>query len=125
MKLHLDRPSGTNRITAYGPGFVVVNEERIEGAVIVSPERLIREWPPRCFEELDASSMEHVVGLAPAIALLGTGATHRFPPTEVLASLMERRIGVEVMSTAAACHTYNILMAEDRAVAAMLLPIEA
>ena len=36
-------------------------------------------------------------------------------------ALSEARIGVEVMDLQAACRTYNILMAEERKVAAALL----
>jgi len=65
-----------------------------------------------------------VARLAPAVALLGTGAEQHFPSPELLAPLTSAGVGVEVMTTAAACRTYNILMAEGREVAAMLLMME-
>jgi uncharacterized protein len=58
---------------------------------------------------------------APEIVLLGTGPRLRFPSPAVYASLLKARIGVEVMDTAAACRTYNILAAEGRRVAAALM----
>ena len=55
------------------------------------------------------------------ILLLGTGLRQRFPAPALLRPLIERRIGVEVMDSFAACRTYNILMAEGREVAAAII----
>ena len=53
--------------------------------------------------------------------IFGSGQRLRFPPPALIRPLIERRIGVETMDTAAACRTYNVLAAEHRAVAAALL----
>ena len=53
--------------------------------------------------------------------ILGTGASQKFPPPATLRPLIEAGIGFEIMDTAAACRTYNILVAEDRNVAAALI----
>jgi uncharacterized protein len=59
--------------------------------------------------------------MKPEIVLLGTGATFVFPDPARLAPLRDARVGVEVMDTAAACRTYNILLAEGRNVVAALI----
>ena len=59
--------------------------------------------------------------LAPEIVLLGTGPKQRFPHPRLTRALGQQRIGFEVMDVQAACRTYNILMAEERRVAAALL----
>ena len=46
---------------------------------------------------------------------------HRGRHVGLLAPLVEAGLGWEVMDTGAACRTYNILMAEERKVAAALL----
>ena len=53
--------------------------------------------------------------------LLGTGARQRFPHPRLTAPLAQAGIGLEVMDLQAACRTYNILVAEERKVAAALL----
>jgi len=53
--------------------------------------------------------------------LLGTGSRQRFPRPALYVALTRARIGVEVMDTAAACRTYNILTAEGRRVVAAVL----
>ena len=62
----------------------------------------------------------HVIAQRPEIVLIGTGTRQRFPERSILTALLTRRIGVEVMDTAAACRTFNILVAEDRRVVAAL-----
>jgi uncharacterized protein len=60
--------------------------------------------------------------LRPELVVFGSGARLRFPPTALLRSLIDARIGIETMDTAAACRTYNVLASERRAVVAALLP---
>ncbi len=123
MKLHTDAGTATYRISAYGPGYITVNEERVTRSMIIMPERLVRDWPPQSYEELTAQHLRILLEHRPEIVLLGTGARQRFPQASLTAPLHEQRIGLEVMDTAAACRTYNILMAEDRRVLAGLLII--
>jgi uncharacterized protein len=120
MKLHSDRHSG-NTITAHGAGFIAVNGRRLYRSCLVLPDRLDEAWGPARFEELAAEHLSALTVLAGTIILLGTGARQRFPAPALLRPLIEAGIGVEVMDTGAACRTYNILMAEGRAVAAALI----
>jgi uncharacterized protein len=59
--------------------------------------------------------------LGAEIVLLGTGPRQRFPHPRLTAELARAGIGLEVMDLQAACRTYNILVAEERKVAAALL----
>ncbi len=121
MKLHADTYSGQNTVTAYGSGFVAINGRRYERSLVVTPDSLDPEWPASTLDELRA---EHLAPLAASgcdVVLLGTGARQRFPSPAILRPMIEARIGVEVMDTAAACRTYNVLMAEGRKVVAVLI----
>ncbi|HXR59504.1 MAG TPA: MTH938/NDUFAF3 family protein, partial [Burkholderiales bacterium] len=73
------------------------------------------------FDALAEPDFEVFQGLGLEILLIGTGPTQRFPHPRLTRALMEKRIGVEVMDTQAACRTYNILIAEGRRVAAAIL----
>lgn len=121
MKLHLTQAAGQNLFTAYGAGYVQVNQQRFESSVIVMPEQLITDWSPRSLEQLSAAHFEHIASLQPEIVLLGTGNMLRFPHPRLSVALSQARIGLEVMDTYAAARTYNILMGEGRLVAAALL----
>ena len=123
MKLHLETGDGTNLIRAYGPGYVVVNRERYTRSLVVTPDRVVADWPPQGFAELHAAHFAALCALEPEVVLFGTGASLRFPPPALLAALIDIGVGVEVMDTAAACRTYNILVSEGRRVIAALFPI--
>ena len=120
MKLHAAGPTGLNTITGYGEGYVAVNGERRESSVIVLPDRLVA-WEAREFSELAPEHFRVFEALEVEIVLLGTGPTQRFPHPRLTAALAAKRIGLEVMDVQAACRTYNILVAEERKVAAALL----
>ena len=111
------------QIRAYAPGRISVNEAMLTGSCIVAPDTLVEDWPPQRFEDLSLEHFQVALTLKPEILLIGTGATQRFLPPELLAALSRSGVGVEVMDTAAACRTYNILLNEDRKVVAALLMI--
>lgn len=121
MKLHLTQAAGQNIFTAYGEGYVQVNQQRFETSVIVMPSQLITDWQPRTLDELTEAHFAHLATLQPEIVLLGTGNMLRFPHPRISSPLSQANIGFEVMDTFAAARTYNILMGEGRRVAAALL----
>jgi uncharacterized protein len=121
LKLHLTGATGLNMFTAYGEGYVAVNNRRIGRSVIVLPDRLIEDWPASTFAALTAEHLSVLAGLGREIILIGTGRTLRFAPPAVTRSLVEAGVGFEFMDIQAACRTYNILVSEERKVAAALL----
>jgi uncharacterized protein len=121
VKLHRESATSLNTFTGYGEGYVKVNDERFEKSVVVLPERVIADWAPASFDALTADHLALLVDLEREIILLGTGSRLRFPRPEILKPLIRAGIGVEVMDVQAACRTYNILMAEERKIAAALV----
>ena len=87
------------------------------------PEGDITPWDPPADGKLMPSHLEGKLSPAPEIVLFGTGSTQRLPGPESLVAFNRAGMGLEAMDTAAACRTYNILMAEGRLVAAVLLPV--
>ena len=120
MKLHASSPTALNTFSGYGEGYVLINGQRHEGSMIVMPERM-QPWDVAGFDALKETDFEVFLELKLEILLLGTGPKQRFPHPRLTRALAQRRIGVEVMDLQAACRTYNILMAEERIVAAALL----
>lgn len=110
---------GRQIIERYGPtGF------RVSGTIHLGP---ILVFADRTLVWDDAAMTEE--GLVPVIEhggveLLLLGLGRRMVPVAALlrASLRSKGIAVEAMDTGAACRTYNLLLAEDRRVAAALLP---
>ena len=124
MRFAEDDNPGRYQIRSYSAGEIAVNDERLTRSLVVSAARLIRDWPPQRFEDITREDLGIAAGLDPEILILGTGARVRFPHPSLVAGLQAQGIGVEVMDTAAACRTYNVLASEQRHVVAALLMIE-
>jgi uncharacterized protein len=95
--------------------------EELTTSFIMTPSQLIRNWPPQSVDEICADHLEVITELKPEVLLIGTGDTLTFPDVKLTYQLMEQGIGVEVMDTAAACRTYNVLMHESRRVVLALV----
>jgi len=120
VKLHASTPSALNTFTAYGEGYVMVNSQRFESNLIVLPEKIL-PWEVADFGALKESDFQIFFDMNLEILLLGTGPKQRFPHPRLGQALAAKRVGIEAMDLQAACRTYNILMAEERRVAAALL----
>lgn len=132
-------------IRAYAPGEVVItepltsefiveaaqagnrrpllNRRTLSRSAIVTPKILIDDWRPQAPNELNIQDVMVLAELEPEVLLVGTGRALTWPDHALLAPLRDRTIGFEIMDTAAACRTYNILMFEGRRVAAALMMI--
>lgn len=125
VKLQPDTTIGLYQIRAYSGGTIIINDRSLERSCVVMPDRLLTDWPPQRMAELTADHLAVVADLAPELVLVGSGRQSRFPPRELLAPLLAKGIGCEVMDTAAACRSYAVLAAEGRRVAAALMPPDA
>jgi uncharacterized protein len=93
---------------------------RVANPLIVAPDTLISPWAAPTFEALSFADFSPLLALNPTLVVFGSGVRFRFPATPILVAFSQARIGFEVMDTAAACRTYNVLMSEGRNVAAAL-----
>ncbi|HUK61475.1 MAG TPA: Mth938-like domain-containing protein [Stellaceae bacterium] len=112
-------------IESYGRASFRVSGIVHECAILVFTDRTI-PLTVRAIGEMTAETLAPLFARAGGveILLLGCGARMLLVPRELRARLKEVGIVVDAMDTGAACRTYNILMAEDRRVAAVLLPSE-
>ena len=108
-------------ITAYGPGWISVDADKITSSVIISSRGQRIAWDCSRFEDLTPAHFAQLAELDAEVVIFGSGARNRFPPPDWLQPLMARRMGLETMDTQAACRTYNILAGEGRNVVAALL----
>lgn len=120
MKLTDERSAGVNTVRSYSPGSVKVGDTVLTRSCLISPNELITDWRPQSLEDLTLEDLDAVLALKPEIVILGAGMKQRFPPTQLMASLLSRNIGCDVMDTGAACRTYNVLVSEGREVVAAL-----
>ena len=121
MKLHPDQPQATYHVTAHGPGFVDIAQVRHHSGVCVVADAPPRPWAVDGFDALCEADFAQLADLGVELVLIGTGLRQRFPRAALLRALIARGIGFEIMNTAAACRTYNVLIGEGRRSAAALL----
>jgi len=121
LKFQPDRTDGVNTITRHDPSSIWVGLLSFGTSVLVPWKGEVRPWAPERIDQLQAAHFEQVLALQPELVIFGSGTRHRFIAPALVRCLIEQRIGVEMMDTAAACRTYNILAGEGRAVLAALL----
>ncbi len=121
MKLQSDPHSGANTITGYGDGYIEINKIPYSHAVLLSSDGEILEWARKSFDDLSPADFTQMASLKPELIIIGTGKRQRFPKPELLKTLIEAKVGFEVMDSQAACRTYNILVGEGRQVLLALI----
>jgi uncharacterized protein len=116
---------GRAPIEAYGNGGFRFADMSHRGSLLCLPSG-IYGWEPKDPAALTAEDFARVVAEADDIEILlvGSGAELRPIPKPLRAALKEAGISADPMSTGAAVRTFNVLLAEDRAVAAALIAVD-
>lgn len=116
---------GKAAIEAYGNGGFRFADMSHRGSLLVLPSG-IHGWEPADPLELKASDFDKLLAEADRVEILlvGMGKDLRPLPAALRAALKEAGISADPMSTGAAVRTYNVLLAEDRAVAAALIAVD-
>ena len=119
------RYPGRAPIDAYGNGGFRFAEMSHRGSILCLPSG-IYAWPPTEPGKLEPAAFAPVLAEKSALGLLllGTGRSQQFPDPEVRRAFTEAGVALEVMSTGAACRTYNVLLAEGRPAGAALLAVD-
>lgn len=108
-------------IQSYDSGMIQINHQVYTQAVTIHANQ-VAVSSITDVSGLELMDWHQVVEMKPEIVLLGTGERQFFLHPKITATLASQGIGVETMSTAAACRTYMILRSEGRNVWAWLLP---
>lgn len=101
-------------IRSYQPGKIEINETLLTQSFVITPEALVYPW--------NKDDFRIFLQFSPEVIILGTGQAWQIIPPEKLSLFYEHKIGVEVMSSGAACRTFNVLASENRRVAAGIIP---
>ncbi len=104
------------------PDGIRIGETDYAGTIALTEDTVFADWTDKGFDELAAQDFDRLVALEPDVILLGTGARGRFAPRELAIRFARAGIGFEVMDTAAAARTFNVLAGEGRRVIAVLFP---
>lgn len=123
MQLTMENTGDANRIERYHPGAVVINGVTHANTVAVGPTWLQSPWGPDQLALLAPEHLQSLIERRPEVILIGTGAVQQFPPRALMRLAIQSGIGLEAMTTAAACRTFTVLTAEQRDVLAVLFMI--
>ena len=121
MELQLENQRSGHRVDSFVDNAVVVGYVRYTTSLIITPEKVVRDWPPQHSDQLTPDDFGLILDLEPELILVGTGNELRFPDSVILKGVIRARIGIDFMDSRAACRTYNILAAEGRNVAAGII----
>ncbi len=124
MDLTLQQPEDYLFVRELSDQGIRVGEDWYTKPLIISAKQLISDWNVDDVQNMDENNLERIFELSAEIVLLGTGAKQHFPSPELMMMFHSRDIGIEIMSTDAACRTFNVLVAEERRVVAALMPVE-
>ena len=115
---------GRKLISGYGDSGFRLGDERVEGSILLFPEQVLT-WPVVHADEITPENLAPVLAAADQvdILLLGLGERPGMLSAGLRKALCEQGIAAEIMPTGAACRTFNVLVAEDRPVAAALIAV--
>jgi uncharacterized protein len=123
MKFQPDALDGVNVIARLEPGRLWVHQTPFQTSLLVPWRGEVEAWPVRDPAQLTAEHFARILAWSPELVVFGSGERQRFVHPSLHAALIERRIGIETMDTAAAARTFNVLVTEGRRVlGAFLLP---
>jgi uncharacterized protein len=108
-------------IQSYDMGGIKIQDILYSDSLIIAPSGIYPHWRPTNVAELTQTDLQCLLDLTPEVILLGTGSRLSFPHRDLLAWVAQYGFGLEIMDSAAACRTYNLLLAEGRQVVAGLL----
>ena len=117
-------PLGRQLIQSYGDGRFTISNQIYDHPVIVFPEQTVF-WEPNNLTAPTLDSFEPVFDSDPTvdILLVGCGPVTIFIPPVFQQKMKETGVVLEPMDTGSACRTYNVLLTEERRVAAALIPV--
>ena len=123
MKLTITDDSQVYTISAYSEGEFTVRGEVLSGSHVIWPNKSPQPWQLKKISDLAQDSFDIIASENVETVILGTGKTLIFPDDHWLEHFYNQSVGIEIMDTAAACRTYNILVSEDRNILAALIPV--
>ena len=121
MQLIENTEASSNLITTINDKSIVINKNEYGQTCIVTNDSLITDLDLTDIVGLNSQHIEHLLSSNPELIIIGSGTQHVFPDVNLLMPIAALDIGFEVMNNKSASRTYNVLVAEERRVACLLI----
>jgi len=121
MNLYQQNTPGINTIRAFKQGKIKINDKSYDASLLVTAETIHENWAVNKTEDLTEETIGKLLALQPEIIIIGSGQQHQFLDPLLALAATQEGVGIEIMTTEAACLTYNVLLGEDRRVLAALI----
>ena len=122
-QLTLEKPGDHHFVRSVSEAGIRIADTTYTSGLLLSASLVQENWGPKELEGLKEEDLAQILALKPAVILLGTGARQQFLHPSRLAPCYRSGVGIELMTTEAACRTFNVLASEGRKVVAGMLPI--
>ena len=121
MELNQHQHDEANLIKTLDQNGITINDRIFHESCIVSRNHIISGLNVTNVAKLTTKHIEQLLSCQPDVIILGSGEQHTFPDVQLLEPIAINDIGFEVMNNKSAARTYNILLAEERNVACLLI----
>ena len=115
--------SATLTIRSVSVEGIRINDRFWSEAIALTAEVFIDSWQSVPLADLTEDDFSELLEHSPELVIVGTGKKSVFPPRELMFAFARRGVGLELMDTAAAARTFNVLAGEGRRIAAVLYPL--
>jgi uncharacterized protein len=109
-----------NLIDSYQPGNLVINGVAYQTSLVIDRTGL-ESWAVDLATEINSETLQPAFERKPDVIIIGTGENQHFPPADIYLPMLQYGIGIEIMDSAAAARTFNVLVSEGRAVVAAII----
>ena len=114
---------GTLTIHSVGKDGIRIADRLWSDAIALTAQEIITPWHSVPLADLTEDNFSLLLEYSLELVIVGSGAKSEFPPRELMFAFARRGVGLEVMDTAAAARTFNVLAGEGRQVGAVLYPL--
>ena len=123
MKFTLESSSAV-AVRSVANGQFLIGDQVWSDPIALTPNGVLEGWAAPPIENLSMESLSTILELGPELVIFGTGSRQLLPDRDLMFAMARSGVGLEVMDTPAGARTFNVLLGEGRAVAAVLYPTE-
>ena len=99
---------------------IVIGDTTWRAPIAVMANGVLDSWQAPPLEKLSIEDLAPLLAGGAEIIVIGTGREQQLPHRELMFAMARNGVGLEMMDTAAAARTFNVLLGEGRPVAAVL-----